>query len=120
MENDVSKVSEHVVQPGYTLWTVGYILRLDAAKQLLETHAEQHMWLGVDSRRLCALSCHYGQNFPVAAEDSLGRFLFRINGLWDGWTVQRTGCRMECADPPDHARAGFQSSPCHALCGVDV
>ena len=46
MENDVSKVSEHVVQPGYTLWTVGYILRLDAAKQLLETHAEQHMWLG--------------------------------------------------------------------------
>lgn len=43
MENDVSKVSEHVVQPGYTLWTVGYILRLDAAKQLLETHAEQHM-----------------------------------------------------------------------------
>ena len=46
MENDVSNVSEHVVQPGYTLWTVGYILRLDAAKELLSTQAEQHMWLG--------------------------------------------------------------------------
>ena len=43
MENDVSRVSEHVVQPGYTLWTVGYILRLDAAKELLSTRAEQHM-----------------------------------------------------------------------------
>eukprot|EP00434_Breviolum_minutum_P021645 symbB.v1.2.019103.t3/scaffold1548.1/size117880/8 len=43
MENDVSVVSDHVVEPGYTLWTVGYILRLDAAKALLETEAHQHM-----------------------------------------------------------------------------
>ncbi len=45
MENDVSVVSDHVVEPGYTLWTVGYILRLDAAKALLETEAHQHMTL---------------------------------------------------------------------------
>ena len=51
MENDVSRVSEHVVQPGYTLWTVGYILRLDAAKELLSTRAEQHMWLSLDAMR---------------------------------------------------------------------
>ncbi|CAK9048212.1 unnamed protein product [Durusdinium trenchii] len=43
MENDISMVSEHVVEPGYTLWTVGYILRLDAARALLETQAHQHM-----------------------------------------------------------------------------
>ena len=50
MENDVSVVSDHVVEPGYTLWTVGYILRLDAAKALLETEAHQHM----------TLLCRYG------------------------------------------------------------
>lgn len=43
MENDISVVSDHVVEPGYTLWTVGYILRLDAARALLETEAHQHM-----------------------------------------------------------------------------
>ena len=47
MENDLSVVSEHVVEPGYTLWTVGYILRLDAARALIETEAHQHMILGV-------------------------------------------------------------------------
>ncbi|CAE8636759.1 unnamed protein product [Polarella glacialis] len=43
MENDVSRISEHVVEPGYTLWTVGYILRLEGAVALLDSAAEQHM-----------------------------------------------------------------------------
>lgn len=43
MENDVRSVSEHVVECGYTLWTVAYILRLDAARALLDIRAEKHM-----------------------------------------------------------------------------
>lgn len=43
MENDVENVSEQLVVPGYTLWTVGYVLRLDAARLLLESNAHQHM-----------------------------------------------------------------------------
>jgi len=43
MENDVRKISEHVAEPGYTLWTVAYILTLDGARALLESRAEQHM-----------------------------------------------------------------------------
>lgn len=46
MENDVARISEHVVEPGYTLWTVGYIIRLEAARALLHD-AHQHMCLGV-------------------------------------------------------------------------
>lgn len=43
MENDVAKISEHVVEPGYTLWTVGYILRLDGARALLQTESVRNM-----------------------------------------------------------------------------
>jgi GR25 family glycosyltransferase involved in LPS biosynthesis len=39
VEPDLRVVSEHVVEPGYTLWTVGYILRLDAARALLDARA---------------------------------------------------------------------------------
>ena len=67
MENDVSKVSEHVVQPGYTLWTVGYILRLDAAKQLLETHAEQHMWLGVAFQEVVCIELSLWTELPCSS-----------------------------------------------------
>eukprot|EP00933_Yihiella_yeosuensis_P045144 TRINITY_DN40467_c0_g1_i1.p1 TRINITY_DN40467_c0_g1~~TRINITY_DN40467_c0_g1_i1.p1 ORF type:complete len:402 (+),score=58.70 TRINITY_DN40467_c0_g1_i1:55-1260(+) len=40
-EPDLSRISEHVVEPGYTLWTVGYILRLDGAKALLDAQVEK-------------------------------------------------------------------------------
>jgi len=43
MENDVRSASEHIVEPGYTLWTVGYILRLSGARALLDSNAEKHM-----------------------------------------------------------------------------
>eukprot|EP00746_Dinoflagellata_sp_MGD_P045348 gnl/MRDRNA2_/MRDRNA2_211144_c0_seq1.p1 gnl/MRDRNA2_/MRDRNA2_211144_c0~~gnl/MRDRNA2_/MRDRNA2_211144_c0_seq1.p1 ORF type:complete len:377 (-),score=70.78 gnl/MRDRNA2_/MRDRNA2_211144_c0_seq1:79-1209(-) len=40
-EKDVRRVSEHVLEPGYSTWTVGYILRLSAARALLEAHSER-------------------------------------------------------------------------------
>jgi len=43
MEADWRRVSEHVVEPGYTLWTVGYILRLDAAQALLDAKVETQL-----------------------------------------------------------------------------
>jgi len=43
MENDIRQISQHVVEPGYTLWTVGYILRLEGARALIDNCAEQHM-----------------------------------------------------------------------------
>eukprot|EP00435_Cladocopium_sp_Y103_P067900 s218_g30.t1 len=39
-EGDIRRVTEHLAQPGYTLWTVGYIFKLDAAKALVE--ADDH------------------------------------------------------------------------------
>lgn len=43
MENDAERVSEHLVVPGYTLWTVAYMLRLDGARALLDSRSDQHM-----------------------------------------------------------------------------
>lgn len=40
-EADWSRLSDHVVEPGYTLWTVGYILRLEGAKALLDAQVER-------------------------------------------------------------------------------
>lgn len=56
MENDVRKVSEHVVQPGYTLWTVGYVLRLEGAEALLSTRPERVM-LPLDDFFSIAMGC---------------------------------------------------------------
>lgn len=39
-EPDSRRASEHLVEPGYTLWTVAYLFRLDAAKQLVEGKVE--------------------------------------------------------------------------------
>ncbi|CAE8610032.1 unnamed protein product [Polarella glacialis] len=39
-EGDIVRVSEHLSQPGYTLWTVGYIFTLDAAKALVDAQVE--------------------------------------------------------------------------------
>eukprot|EP00929_Paragymnodinium_shiwhaense_P104344 TRINITY_DN6869_c0_g2_i1.p1 TRINITY_DN6869_c0_g2~~TRINITY_DN6869_c0_g2_i1.p1 ORF type:complete len:427 (+),score=85.57 TRINITY_DN6869_c0_g2_i1:132-1412(+) len=36
VEADLRRVSSRVVEPGYTLWTVGYIIKLEAAKQFVE------------------------------------------------------------------------------------
>lgn len=41
VETDLRRVSEHVVEPGYTLWTVGYLMRLDAAEALLAAQVER-------------------------------------------------------------------------------
>lgn len=41
VEPDLRRVSEHLVEPGYTLWTVGYIIRLDAVRALLDASVEQ-------------------------------------------------------------------------------
>ncbi|CAK9009241.1 unnamed protein product [Durusdinium trenchii] len=40
-EADWTRLSAHVVEPGYTLWTVGYILRLEGAKALLDAQVER-------------------------------------------------------------------------------
>ncbi|CAE7713107.1 colgalt1 [Symbiodinium sp. CCMP2456] len=40
-EPDWTRLSQHVVEPGYTLWTVGYIMRLDGAKALLDARVER-------------------------------------------------------------------------------
>ncbi|CAK0902578.1 unnamed protein product, partial [Prorocentrum cordatum] len=42
-EPDLRRVSPHVTEPGYTLWTVGYILRLEAARALVEAGVEQRL-----------------------------------------------------------------------------
>lgn len=39
-EEDVRRVSEHLAVPGYTLWTVAYIFRLEAAKALVEAQVQ--------------------------------------------------------------------------------
>jgi len=68
MENDVEQVAEHVVRPGYTLWTVGYILKLEAAQMLIETQAEQHM-VPLDDFFSVAMGCGQdGQYNEKAAE----------------------------------------------------
>lgn len=41
VEGDWRRVSRHIVEPGYTLWTVGYLLRLDGARALLEAGVEK-------------------------------------------------------------------------------
>jgi len=41
VEPDLRQVSEHLTEPGYTLWTVGYIIRLEAARALLDASVEQ-------------------------------------------------------------------------------
>lgn len=42
-EGDIRRVTEHLAQPGYTLWTVGYIFKLDAAKALVEAHVQKRL-----------------------------------------------------------------------------
>jgi collagen beta-1,O-galactosyltransferase len=42
-EGDWRVVSEHIVEPGYTLWTVGYILKLEVAKVFVESHVERQL-----------------------------------------------------------------------------
>merc|ERR1719160_1059765 len=46
-QSNVRRVSEHVVEPGYSLSTVAYIIRLDAAKALLERQVER-AWVPLD------------------------------------------------------------------------
>ncbi|CAK0861372.1 unnamed protein product, partial [Prorocentrum cordatum] len=41
VEADVRRVSGSVVQPGYALWTVGYLLRLDGARALLDAQVQR-------------------------------------------------------------------------------
>jgi len=67
-EPDIRRVSRHLVEPGYTLWTVGYILRLDAAKAFVE---------GQVQRRLAPLD-HY---FSIA----MGKGL---DGVWNENAVE--------------------------------
>lgn len=42
-EGDYRRASEHLVEPGYTLWTVGYLFRLEAAKALVEAEVEKRL-----------------------------------------------------------------------------
>lgn len=42
-EGDIRRVSEHLAQPGYTLWTVGYIFKLDAAKALVDAEVQRKL-----------------------------------------------------------------------------
>lgn len=42
-EPDISRISAHLAQPGYTLWTVGYIFKLDAARALVEANVETRL-----------------------------------------------------------------------------
>lgn len=58
-ETDIRRATPHLVEPGYTLWTVAYIFRLDAAKALVEQGVE---------RRLAPLD-HY---FSIAMSKGLG------------------------------------------------
>lgn len=58
-EPDLRRASRHLAEPGYTLWTVAYIFRLDAAKALVEAQVE---------RRLAPLD-HY---FSIAMGKGLG------------------------------------------------
>jgi len=41
MEGDWRRISEHIVEPGYTLWTVGYVMRLDAAQRLVDAAVQR-------------------------------------------------------------------------------
>lgn len=42
-EGDIRKVSLHLGEPGYTLWTVGYLFRLEAAKALVEQQVQTRL-----------------------------------------------------------------------------
>lgn len=67
-EPDIRRVSPHLTEPSYTLWTVGYVLKLDAAKAFVE---------GGVQRRLAPLD-HY---FSVA----MGKGL---DGNWNEHAVE--------------------------------
>mmetsp|Transcript_48191 Transcript_48191/g.122326 ORF Transcript_48191/g.122326 Transcript_48191/m.122326 type:complete len:441 (-) Transcript_48191:129-1451(-) len=42
-EGDWRTVSEHIVEPGYTLWTVAYVIKLDVARTFVERHVEKEL-----------------------------------------------------------------------------
>ncbi|CAE7498389.1 CERCAM [Symbiodinium pilosum] len=42
-EPDICRISQHLAQPGYTLWTVGYIFKLDAARALVQAEVEKRL-----------------------------------------------------------------------------
>lgn len=42
-EEDHRRVGRTLVEPGYTLWTVGYVFRLDAARALVEAQVQQRL-----------------------------------------------------------------------------
>lgn len=42
-EPDIRRVTEHLAQPGYTLWTVGYLFKLDAARALVEAETQSRL-----------------------------------------------------------------------------
>jgi len=56
---DVRRATEHLAQPGYTLWTVAYIFKLDAARALVEAQVQ---------KRLAPLD-HY---FSIAMRQGMG------------------------------------------------
>jgi len=43
VEPDLRSITENLVEPGYALWTVGYIIRLDAAQALVEASVASRM-----------------------------------------------------------------------------
>jgi len=42
-EPDIRRASRHLAEPGYTLWTVAYIFRLEAAKALVEQQVQSRL-----------------------------------------------------------------------------
>jgi len=42
-EGDWRQISEHIVEPGYTLWTVAYVIRLEAAKVFVERQVQKEL-----------------------------------------------------------------------------
>lgn len=42
-EGDWRIISEHIVEPGYTLWTVAYILKLEVARTFVDAHVERQL-----------------------------------------------------------------------------
>eukprot|EP00929_Paragymnodinium_shiwhaense_P104339 TRINITY_DN6869_c0_g1_i2.p1 TRINITY_DN6869_c0_g1~~TRINITY_DN6869_c0_g1_i2.p1 ORF type:complete len:462 (+),score=78.62 TRINITY_DN6869_c0_g1_i2:65-1387(+) len=42
-EPDLRRATPHLVEPGYTLWTVAYIFRLEAAKALVEAQVQHRL-----------------------------------------------------------------------------
>lgn len=80
VEPDVRRVSEHIVEPGYTLWTVGYIIRLSGAQALLDANVKRVL-APLDDFFSVAMGCGMDREYNEQAPEWFRHMNMRLRGL---------------------------------------